>query len=54
MEARQTCRVVHLVSGALLLPRAFAIACALLSVCCCARHRTVLAMSFESDHDPGG
>ena len=53
-EVREQCDFVQIFSGALLLPRAFAIACVLLSVCCCARHRTVLVVSFDSDHSPGG
>ena len=40
--------------GALQEPRRLAAACALLSVRCCARHRTVLAMYFAAGHDPGG
>ena len=53
-EVRETCDIEQIFSGALLLPRAFAIARVLLSVCCCARRRTVLAMSFLSGHDPAG
>ena len=34
-------------------PHESAAARVLLSVCCCARHRTVLAMTFESQHHPG-
>ena len=53
-EAREQCDFRQIFSGALLLPRALAVARVLLSVCCCARHRTALAMPFGSGHDPGG
>ena len=49
---RQGCIVQHVI-GALLLPRALAAACALLSECCCARHRTVRAAPLEPAHHPG-
>ena len=35
-------------------PRESAAACTVLSVCCCARRRTVLGLSFSSGHDPSG
>ena len=50
-EARRLCRFVQIASGALRLPCASIASCVLLSVCCCAPRRTVLAISFESAHD---
>ena len=44
---------VSFFAGAPLSPRESAAACALLSVCCSTRRRTVLAMSLESAHDLG-
>ena len=44
---------VSFFAGAPLSPRESPAACALLSVCCSTRRRTVLAMSFESAHDLG-
>ena len=52
-EARETWGGVHMCEGAPLSPRESAVACALLSVCCSARRRTVLAKSFEFAHHPG-
>ena len=52
-EARETWGGVHIFEGAPLSPRESAVACALLSVCCCARRRTVLAMTFEFGHGLG-
>ena len=52
-EARETWGGMHICEGAPLSPPESAAAGTLLSVCCSARRRTVLAMSFECGHDLG-
>ena len=53
-EVRETWCLRQIHYGAPLLLRASSVACPLLSECRCARRRTVVAMSFDSGHDPGG
>ena len=53
-ELRRTWYIMQILIGAPLLPRGMTAACAVLSVCCLVRRRTVLAMSFSSADDPGG
>ena len=53
-EVRETWFLRQIHYGALLLPRASTVACVALSECQCVRCRTVVAMSFDSGHDPGG
>ena len=53
-EVRETWGAVYIFEGAPLSPRESAAACTVLSVCCCARRRTVLGLSFSSGHDPSG
>ena len=48
---RRLWRYICILIGAPLLPRASAVARVLLSVRCCARRRTVLAVAFASDQD---